>query len=144
MLNFLKDFASTLLGERAPEEEVLQDEAERRDSYRFPMEGHMASVRQGDAKSEMRLKNLSMGGASGLTQLPVAVGEILLVDLPEDMRRRAIVRWVSGTAVGVKFVTPLDLTYLLRLYSGPWTPARLLSLCRGAGPMTLHATANEN
>ena len=144
MLNFLKDFASTLLGERAPEEEVLQDEAERRDSYRFPMEGHMASVRHGDAKSEMRLKNLSMGGASGLTQLPVAVGEILLVDLPEDMRRRAIVRWVSGTAVGVKFVTPLDLTYLLRLYSGPWTPARLLSLCRRAGPMTLHATANEN
>ena len=144
MLSFFKDFANALLRERAPEEEVVQDEVERRDGYRFAMEGHIATVRHGGAKSEMRLKNLSMGGASGLTQLPVAVGEILLVDLPEDMRRRAMVRWVSGTAVGVKFVTPLDLTYLLRLYSGPWTRARLLSLCRSAGPMTLHATANEN
>ena len=146
MLGFLKDVANALLG--GPDSgSTTEEPAERRDrdSERFAMGGHTVVIGAGDAKSELRLKNLSTGGASGITPLPVAIGGMVSVAFPDGPRRTALVRWVDSTTVGLKFVKPLDLSFLVRLYLTVNGVPQFSGFRRQhAGPWVLPAVANEN
>ena len=144
MLGFLKDVATALLG--GADAANAEDEIERRDkdSERFAMGGLAVVIAAGETKSEMRLKNVSTGGASGITPLPVAVGGMVSIDFPDGIRRTALVRWVSSTTVGLKFVKPLDLTFLIRLYLTVSGIPQFFSPGRPhAGPWVMPAAANE-
>ena len=147
MLGFLKDVANALLGGPECDSANGEDDVERRDrdSERFAMGGHTVVIGAGEAKSEMRLKNLSTGGASGITPLPVAIGGMVSVAFPDGLRRTALVRWVNSTTVGLKFVKPLDLSFLVRLYLTVNDIPQFFSLGRqNAGPWVLPEVANEN
>lgn len=146
MFGFLKDVASALLGGPGSAANA-EDAVERRekDSERFAMGGLAVVIAAGETKSEMRLKNLSTGGASGITPLPVAVGGMVSVTFPDGPRRTALVRWVSSTTVGLKFVKPLDLTFLVRLYLTVSGIPRFFSAARPyAGPWVMPTAANED
>ena len=80
---------------------------DRRIYVRFAFRGTPFPVHVGETESILRLKDLSCGGASGLTELPLTVGDIVYVDLDKKLRAAAEVLWVRRLSVGIKFVTPL-------------------------------------
>jgi hypothetical protein len=90
---------------------------DRRIYVRFAFRGTPFPVHVGDLESILRLKDLSCGGAAGLTELPLTTGDIVYVDLDKKLRAAAEVLWVRRLSVGIKFVTPLDPMVVRRVHT---------------------------
>jgi hypothetical protein len=76
----------------------------------------------------LRLKDLSCRGVCGLTDMPLTIGQIVVVQLEEMLMPSAEVRWVKHSMVGLNFIRPIPLAKLKRLCErhkagARWSPA---------------------
>jgi hypothetical protein len=90
---------------------------DRREHVRFVLSGRSISARAADTVCEIQLEDLSCRGASGVTEMVVAVGSRILVEIPGVGGRGAEVRWVQDAKVGFNFLRPLDLSHVVRIYA---------------------------
>ncbi|MDB5710215.1 MAG: hypothetical protein JWL96_2285 [Sphingomonas bacterium] len=73
-------------------------------------------VRIAGGECEIRLKDLSRGGASGLICEPVRVGDHLVVEFDSRHQVDAEICWVRRLLVGVKFTNELTPQFVERLH----------------------------
>jgi hypothetical protein len=72
-------------------------------------------VRTPGGECEIRLKDLSRGGASGLICEPVDVGDYIVFDFDSRHQVEAEVCWVRRLLVGVRFTNELTPQFVDRL-----------------------------
>jgi hypothetical protein len=72
-------------------------------------------VRTPGGECEIRLKDLSRGGASGLICEPVGVGDHIVFDFDSRHQIEAEVCWVRRLLVGVRFTNELTPQFVDRL-----------------------------
>jgi hypothetical protein len=82
---------------------------------RVPFLGCPFPVRAGRTSCSIRLRDLSCGGASGLCDEPLDVGDNVMVCFSKQLIVEAEVRWVRLMAVGLKFTEPLAPGFVRRL-----------------------------
>jgi PilZ domain len=73
-------------------------------------------VRMVGGECEIRLKDLSRGGASGLICEPVDVGDHLVVEFDRRHQVDAEVCWVRRLLVGIRFTNELTPQFVERLH----------------------------
>lgn len=73
-------------------------------------------VRMTGGECEIRLKDLSRGGASGLICEPVGVGDHLVLEFDRKHQVEAQVCWVRRLLVGLKFTNELTPQFVERLH----------------------------
>ena len=82
----------------------------------------------GDQRFRLRLRDLCATGVSGLTDAPLSVGELLIVQLEEMLMPAARVIWTRRAMAGLRFVNPVPLARMRRLAErhaagAAWSPA---------------------
>lgn len=89
--------------------------AERRIDVRHPLPSTRIDLRAGGMVFALRLKDLSSSGFCGLTDAPLAPGQIvyLLAEQAEPLPAR--VRWIRRALIGAEFAEPLRGPTLARL-----------------------------
>lgn len=60
-------------------------------------------------KTAFRLRNLSSRGASGETDILLAIGDAVSLEFERGETARGTVKWLRGKVVGIAFLTPLSL-----------------------------------
>ena len=73
-------------------------------------------VRMAGSECEIRLKDLSRGGASGLICEPVGVGDHIVVEFDRRHQVDAEVCWVRRLLVGIRFTNELTPQFVERLH----------------------------
>lgn len=125
VFNFLRKVAHILTAD-AMESSANDDSGdERREDPRFPFEGREVSVRARGVSASFRIKDISCGGACGVTGIPVPVGGTVSIVLPDLPPRTAEVRWVRNMTMGLKFDKPLTFGETLRFCAGSRDQVRL-------------------
>jgi hypothetical protein len=95
---------------------AADDPSNKRVFIRWPFKGTGFPCRMGRKKFEIRLKDLSCGGAAGLMEEPVAVGDFIMIQFDDRHVVEAEVCWVRRVMVGVSFATPLPAPFVSRVY----------------------------
>jgi len=110
--------AISLLSSKSSARVAIQpgDPVDRRAYFRWSFKGTVFPCRQGKKKFEIRLKDLSRGGACGLVDEPFVIGDYFLIELDEHHVVEAQVRWVRLVLVGVQFSRTLSATFVTRLH----------------------------
>ena len=103
LLNWAHDLRSAVGLE--PDEEA--NAVERRREPRRDVLGHKVIVRQRKALGILHLKNLSSKGGCGLTDMPLAVGSLVFLELKKPHFWAAEVRWARNLTVGLEFFRPV-------------------------------------
>ena len=80
---------------------------ERRGEDRQPVKGHKLILRQRKALSILHLKNISSKGGCGITDMPLAVGSLVFVEVRKPHYFAAEVRWARSLSVGLQFFRPV-------------------------------------
>lgn len=80
---------------------------ERRREARRDVKGHKLLVRQRKALGILHLKNISSKGGCGITDMPLAVGSLVFIELRKPHFFAAEVRWARSLAVGLEFFRPV-------------------------------------
>ena len=80
---------------------------ERRREARREVNGHKILVRQRKALGILHLKNISSNGGCGLTDMPLAVGSLVFLELRKPHFFAAEVRWARSLSVGLQFFRPV-------------------------------------
>ena len=93
--------------------------AERRRESRRMISGYKIIFRQRKTVGIMHLKNLSSKGGCGLTDMPVAVGSLVFVELKKPHYFAAEVRWARNLSIGLEFYRPLRVDMFQRLHCSP-------------------------
>ena len=102
---------------------------ESRTHERFPFPGGVIYLFLSDEQRFiMRLRDVSCSGLAGLTDAPISVGELVVVQFEETLMPAAHVVWTRNTTVGLKLVNPLPLNRMTRLVErhaagAAWSPA---------------------
>lgn len=102
---------------------------DRRGSERFEFTGAEVFLFTPDDQCfRLRLKDVSLTGISGLTDAPVSVGELVMVQFEETLMPAAHVTWTRNATVGMEMVNPLPPSRLTRLAGrhetgAAWSPA---------------------
>ena len=81
--------------------------AERRREARRQSMGHKILLRQRKALGILHLKNISSKGGCGITDMPLAVGSLVFVELRKPHFFAAEVRWARNLSVGIEFFRPV-------------------------------------
>lgn len=97
--------------------EAADADDDKRFNPRLPFVGNPVHARIGKDEMTLRLKDLSSGGAAGLLDAPVVVGDFLLVELDEEHVIEAEVRWIRRSMVGLRFSHTLDPIYVESVYA---------------------------
>ena len=92
------------------------DPATLRAYFRWQFKGTSIPCRMGKNKFEIRLKDLSRGGACGLVDEPFAIGEYFFMELDPHTVVEAEVVWARRVTVGVRFNRVLTATFVTRLH----------------------------
>lgn len=76
----------------------------------------------------LRLRDVSCSGLCGLTDAPISVGELVVVQFEETLMPAAHVVWTRNTTVGLKLVNALPPSRMNRLVErhaagAAWSPA---------------------
>lgn len=95
---------------------------ERRREPRRPVPGCKLIVRQRKAVGIIHFKNLSSRGGCGITDMPLAVGSLVFVELKKPHYFAAEVRWARNLSVGLEFFRPVRPEMIERLHQ-PSAPA---------------------
>lgn len=123
MLDLIRT-ASRVFRTDADDDLPVEGHPERRQWPRFPIWNRELVVRSGQSRSVLRLKDISCGGACGITDLALAPGAILFLELPGGRIHAGRVRWVRNTNIGIKFVSALEFRFVLKLFApqcgGSW------------------------
>ena len=90
---------------------------ERRKEPRSDFLGRKIIVRQRRALGIMHLRNLSDGGACGITDMPLAVGSLVFLELKRTRFHAAEVVWASNLRIGLSLVKPLRPGLLEQLHT---------------------------
>ena len=96
---------------------------------RFPFPGAVIYLFLSDQQRfVMRLRDVSCSGLAGLTDAPISVGELIVVQFEETLMPAAHVVWTRNTTVGLKLVNPLPEIRMRRLVErhdagAAWSPA---------------------
>lgn len=80
---------------------------ERRREARREVKGHKLLVRQRKALGILHLKNISSKGGCGITDMPLAVGSLVFVELRKPHFFAAEVRWARSLSIGLEFFRPV-------------------------------------
>jgi hypothetical protein len=88
--------------------------ADQRAYFRWAFPGTAFPCRMGKKNFEIRLKDLSRGGACGLIDEPFAIGDFFFIQLDEQHVVEAEVRWVRLVMIGVKFGNVLSARFVTR------------------------------
>ena len=91
--------------------------AERRKEARDEFFGRKIIIRQRKALGIMHLRNLSSNGACGITDMPIAVGSLVFLELKRPHFYAAEVVWASNLRVGLALAKPLKPEMLERLHA---------------------------
>lgn len=92
------------------------DPADNRAYFRWEFKGTAFPCRMGKKQFEIRLRDLSRGGACGLIDEPFAVGDYFFMQLDANNVAEAQVVWVRGVRIGVKFSRTLTATFVTKLH----------------------------
>jgi hypothetical protein len=92
---------------------------ERRREARRDVSGHKILLRQRKALGIMYLKNLSSKGGCGLTDMPLAVGSLVFLELRKPHFWAAEVRWARSLSIGLEFFRPVRPEMMEKLLSPP-------------------------
>ena len=92
---------------------------ERRREARREISGHKVIVRQRKALGIMHLKNLSSKGGCGLTDMPLAVGSLVFLELRKPHFWAAEVRWARSLSIGLEFFRPVRPEMIEKLHRPP-------------------------
>lgn len=93
----------------------VEDPASKRAYVRWGLKGTTFPIRMGKKRLEIRLKDLSRGGACGLLEEPLAIGDYFVIEFDGQHQIEAEVCWVRRVMVGVKFGNPLKASYVMHL-----------------------------
>jgi hypothetical protein len=93
--------------------------AERRRERRREISGHKIIVKQRKALGIIHLKNLSSKGGCGLTDMPLAVGSLVFLELRKSHFWAAEVRWTRSLSVGLEFFRPVRPEFVEKLHGAP-------------------------
>ena len=93
------------------------DPAEQRAYFRWQFKGTSFPCHMGKKQFEIRLKDLSRGGACGLVDEPFALGDYFFIELDAHTVVEAQVIWVRRVMIGVKFNRVLTATFVTRLHA---------------------------
>ncbi|WP_166041926.1 PilZ domain-containing protein [Sphingosinicella sp. YJ22] len=102
---------------------------ELRGHERYPFPGGVIYLFLSDEQRfVMRLRDVSCSGLAGLTDAPISVGELVVVQFEETLMPAAHVVWTRNTTVGLKLVNPLPASRMNRLVErhdagAAWSPA---------------------
>ena len=80
---------------------------ERRKEARRDVTGLKVIVRQRKALGILHLKNLSSRGTCGITDMPLAVGSLVFLELRKPHFFAAEVRWARNVSIGLEFFRPV-------------------------------------
>ena len=94
---------------------------ENRADPRVPFMGYPVQIRTKGASFSIRLRDLSCGGASGLCDEALDVGDFVTVCFARERMAEAEVRWVRRMNVGLKFTHPLSPAFVRRLHQAHGT-----------------------
>jgi hypothetical protein len=88
---------------------------ERRKEARHDFLGRKVILRQFRSLGIMHLRNLSRGGVCGITDMPLAIGSIVFVELNRPHFYAAEVVWATNLRIGLALYKPLRPETLERL-----------------------------
>ena len=76
----------------------------------------------------LRLKDVSLTGISGLTDAPVSIGELVMIQFEETLMPAAHVTWTRNATIGMEMVNPIPPSRLRSLADrheagASWSPA---------------------
>jgi hypothetical protein len=80
---------------------------ERRRETRREVTGRKVLVRQRKAVGIMHLRNVSSKGSCGITDMPLAVGSLVFIELRKPHFFAAEVRWARCLTIGLEFFRPV-------------------------------------
>ena len=92
---------------------------DRRREPRREVSGHKVILRQRKALGIMHLKNLSSKGGCGLTDMPLAVGPLVFLELRKPHFWAAGVRWARSLSIGLEFFRPVRPDMIEKLHAPP-------------------------
>ena len=98
------------------EAECSEQRVERRKEARRDFLGRKIIIRQRRANGIMHLRNLSRGGACGITDMPLEIGSLVFVEINRPHFYAAEVVWASSLRIGLALVKPLKPGVLERLH----------------------------
>jgi hypothetical protein len=90
---------------------------ERRKEGRRDFLGRKVILRQYRTLGIIHLRNLSRGGACGITDMPIKVGSLVFIELNRPHFYAAEVVWASSLRIGLSMVKPLKPELLERLHA---------------------------
>ena len=91
--------------------------AERRKEARCDFLGRKIIIRQRRTLGIMHLRNLSRGGACGITDMPLQVGSLVFIEINRPHFYAAHVVWASSLRIGLALAKPLKPDVLERLHA---------------------------
>jgi len=87
--------------------EIGPSERDRRLDPRFDCVGLKLIIRQRRALGIIHLRDISEWGASGITDMPLAVGSLAFLELKKGHFYAAHVKWVQVLTIGMQFARPM-------------------------------------
>ena len=124
----LMDWANDIRSAVGLGSDKAASDAQHRREERRDVIGRKVILRQRKALGVMHLKNLSSKGGCGLTDMPLAVGTLVFVELRKPHFWAAEVRWVRSLSVGLQFFRPVRPEMLEKLLAPPGETAHPPSL----------------
>ena len=110
---------SNVSGTEAPDPEARE---ERRLEPRHDCIGLKLVIRDKTALGILHLRNLSMGGVCGLTDMPLPPGSVVHLEITKGHFHGAEVIWVNRMTIGLQFLYPLSPEMLGQLLSSKRPP----------------------
>lgn len=92
-------------------------QAERRKEARRDFLGRKVILRQYRSLGIIHLRNVSRGGICGITDMPVAIGSIVFVELNRPHFYAAEVVWANNLRIGLALYKPLKPETLERIHA---------------------------
>lgn len=90
---------------------------DRRKECRQDFCGHKVILRQRKSLGILHLRDVSSRGASGLTDMPLAVGSMVFLGLSKPHFRAAEVLWTRRLTVGLQWFRPLKPELVEKLHT---------------------------
>jgi hypothetical protein len=90
---------------------------DRRKEPRRDFLGRKIVIRQRRANGIMHLRNVSRGGVCGITDMPLAIGSLVFIELKRPHFYAAEVVWASNLRIGLALSRPLKPGLLERLHA---------------------------
>ena len=102
----------------APEREPATAPQDARAHPRVPFQGYRLELIAKGKPCSIRVRDMSCGGAAGLCDEALNVGEFVTICFADDHTVYAWVRWVRMMNVGLMFAKPLAPGFVRRLHRG--------------------------